>query len=93
MSHRGWIAVLSAMAIWGAMASCTREPESVHHTVAEYRADPDWRREEVALCANDPGTLGRTADCINAREADRLEGIGSVRGLPPVGLSSPASKR
>ena len=93
MVHRGLVVVLPAMAIWGGMASCTREPQTARHTVAEYRANADWRREEIALCANNPGSLGRSADCVNAREADRLEGIGTVRGLPPVGLSSSASKK
>jgi len=33
-----------------------------------------------------PGTLGRTPDCINAREATRLEETRSVRALPPIEL-------
>jgi hypothetical protein len=71
------------------VSSCTRQSEVASHTVADYRAHPDLRREELARCSNDPGTLGRTPDCINAREAGRLEENYSVRGVPPVQLPNP----
>jgi hypothetical protein len=69
-----------------ALAACSREPPAATHTVADYRANAELRRDTVARCANDPGTLGRTPDCINAREATRLEEMRSVRTLPPVEL-------
>ena len=56
-----------------ALAACSREPPAATHTVADYRANAELRRDTFARCANDPGTLGRTPDCINAREATRLE--------------------
>jgi hypothetical protein len=68
---------------------CTRQPPSAEHTVAEYRANVALRREEFARCVNDPGSLGRTPDCINAREASRVEDIGSVRDTPPIHLPTP----
>jgi hypothetical protein len=37
-------------------------------------------------CANDPGTLQNTPDCINARAAERLESLGSLRNSGPLGL-------
>ena len=39
-------------------------------------------------CTNDPGTLSKTPDCINAQEAERLEGYGSLRNSGPIGLDS-----
>jgi len=69
-----------------ALAACSREPPVATHTVADYRANADLRRDTFARCVNDPGTLGRTPDCINAREATRLEEMRSVRALPPVEL-------
>jgi hypothetical protein len=40
------------------------------------------------VCANDLGALAETPDCVNARVAARRAGIGSLRELPPIGLSS-----
>jgi hypothetical protein len=69
------------------------EAPVAQHTVGEYRANPALRREQMALCMNDPGTLGGTPNCINAREAQRLEDSRSVRDLPPVQLPGPGSPR
>ena len=69
-----------------AVAGCTREPEWRSHTVEDYRADKTLRHEVFKKCVNDPGTLGKTPDCINAREAERLESIGSLRDSGPIGL-------
>jgi hypothetical protein len=68
------------------VAACTSDADVARHTVEEYRADPELRREVFAACANDPGTSGERADCVNAIEAERLESRGSLRDLPPVGL-------
>src|SRR5258708_14299015 len=76
-----------------ALIACTRQPATATHTVAEYRANPDMRREQFARCANDPGTLGQTPDCINAREATRLEETRSMRQLPPVRLPPPPDRK
>lgn len=65
---------------------CSPGPDVARHTVAEYRADAELRREVFAQCTNDPGTLAETPDCVNAREAERLESLGSLRNQPPVGL-------
>jgi hypothetical protein len=40
----------------------------------------------MKVCANDPGTVGATPDCVNAREAERRASIGSLRTLPPLKL-------
>lgn len=78
-------AFISALAVLSA-AACTPDADVARHTVAEYRADAELRREVFAACTNDPGTRGASADCINAIEAERLESRGSLRDLPPVGL-------
>jgi hypothetical protein len=75
---------ISALAVF--CAACTQDANVARHTVEEYRADPELRREVFAACANDPGTRGEHADCVNAIEAERLESRGALRDLPPVGL-------
>jgi hypothetical protein len=70
------------------VAGCTREADVARHTVEEYRADMRLRQETFKQCTNDPGTLGKTPDCINAQEAERLESYGSLRNSGPIGLDS-----
>jgi hypothetical protein len=65
-------------------AACAPQPEQARHTVQAYRADDGLRKAQMDRCKNDPGTLGRTPDCVNAREAARIEDIGSFRDLPPL---------
>ncbi len=79
-----------ATALW--LTGCAREPSQAQHTVAEYRANPDLRREVFARCTNDPGTLGKTPDCVNAGEAQRVEDISSVRDSPPIQLPRPENE-
>jgi hypothetical protein len=67
-------------------AGCARQPETARHTVDEYRADKGLRQDVFKKCANDPGTLQNTPDCINANAAERLESLGSLRNSPPIGL-------
>ena len=86
------VAIVVAMIATLGIVCCTREPPTAEHTVAEYGSNADLRREQFARCTNDPGTLGKTPDCVNAREAQRLEDMGSVRELPPVGLPPPSKK-
>jgi hypothetical protein len=67
-------------------AACTPAPDRAAHTVSEYRENAVLRDAELARCANDPGTLGDTPDCRNAREAKRLAEPDSLRSLPPLRL-------
>lgn len=70
-------------------AACTPSPDPTHQTVDYYRANKDARQAMVARCENDPGALGQTPDCINARQAAKLEDRPkSLRDLPPMGLSN-----
>lgn len=80
---------LCALGVILTTTCCTGQSPSAQHTVAEYRADAALRRAQFARCANDPGSLGEAPDCINAREASRLEDIGSVRDTPPIHLPTP----
>ncbi len=78
-------ALVTALATVGTVA-CTPEANTARYTVAEYRANAILRRDIFEKCVNDPGTLGQSADCVNAREAERLESLGSLRDQPPLGL-------
>lgn len=72
----------------GAVA-CAPSPEPTHQTVEYYRANRDARDAKLAECANDPGALGQTPDCINARQAARLD-VKSLRDLAPLDLPGAA---
>lgn len=67
-------------------AGCAPAPNQGHHTVDDYLKDPTLRHAALARCANDPGVLGHTADCVNARKAEGIADIGSLRDLPPLKL-------
>ena len=67
-------------------AGCAPAPDRATHTVEDYKQDAQLRREELARCTTDPGSLGKSADCVNVREAARSMGIGSLRNLPPLRL-------
>ena len=69
-------------------AGCTREADVAHHTVEDFRANKTLRQKTFKKCTNDPGTLRKTPDCINAQEAERLESYGSLRDSGPIGLDS-----
>ena len=67
-------------------AGCAPAPDQATHTVDEYRKDRALLQQMLERCAEDPGTLGKSADCINAREAARSVGVGSLRALEPLKL-------
>jgi len=67
-------------------AGCAPAPDRATHTVEDYTRDAQLRREELARCTADPGSLGKSADCVNVREAERRVGIGSLRNLSPLQL-------
>lgn len=69
-----------------AVTACAPAPKQAQHAVDYYRSHPALRREVLERCTNDPGDEGRTPDCINARTAESMEGIGSLKNLPPMGL-------
>ncbi len=73
-------------------AACAPSPEPTHQTVEYYQANREVREARVAECVNDPGGLGKTPDCINAKRAAALESVGSLRDLPPMGLLKDAEE-
>ena len=68
------------------LGACGSTPDETHLTVEYYRAHTPERQRMVQSCANDPGDLRRAPACINAREAARIEDVGSLRDLAPMGL-------
>lgn len=81
----------SVMAFAIAVASCS--PDQARYTVDEYRADTNLRHSQMERCKDDPGTLAKTPDCINARQAAVLEDRVRLRDVPPVGLNEKSSKK
>ena len=74
----------------GAAVSCAPAPDRAN-SVAYYREHAEERETRLKKCTDDPGSLRYQPDCVNAREAARLEGIGSQRELPPLNL--PAERK
>lgn len=75
-------AMLTITALLG--AGCVQEPAP---TVEHFRTHPDERAVQIGRCTNEKGQLQDTPVCVNAREAERLESLGRLRDLPPLGLT------
>ncbi len=75
------------------VTACAPAPKQAQHSVDDYRSHADLRRQMLARCTNDPGGTAQDPDCVNAREAARVEGIGSLRTLPPLGLPAAPARR
>lgn len=71
------------------IVACTPASPSARYTVEQYRSDQTLRLAQLKRCTRYPATVGQSAECINAREAERLEGIGSFQTLPPLKLDPP----
>jgi hypothetical protein len=69
---------------------CAPAPDRATHTLDEYRHDAKLRELRFANCAKDPASRDSSPDCINAREAERLEGVGSFRKLAPLEIPNPS---
>jgi hypothetical protein len=86
-STRGYLASVAFLALLA--CGCTRaSPKEETYTVDYYRTHSDLREAKLRACFNNPGELGASPNCINAGRAGELEGIGSLRNLPPMGLST-----
>lgn len=53
-------------------------------TVSYFQAHPKEREMVFKRCADDPGDLGKTPECVNVSQAEALEGIGSFSHLAPM---------
>ena len=76
-----WLVIVVGIAV----AGCSRD--RARNTLDEYRADANLRHAQIDRCKADPGTLAKTPDCINARQAAVLEDRVRLRDVPPMGLS------
>lgn len=76
-------------AMVGGLAACSPKPEKARYTVEQYLANPDVMNATLKECADNPGDLGNDPDCVNVRAAAERQGVGSLRDLPPMGLTSP----
>jgi hypothetical protein len=73
-----------AIVIGIAVGGCS--PDRARYTLDEYRADANLRHSQMERCKADPGTLEKTPDCINARQAAVQEDRVRLRDVPPIGL-------
>ena len=81
-----WRISLGIVVTFLSAAGCAPAPDHARHTVEYYRASPKERQAMVRDCKDNPGDLKRDPDCVNALEAERIEGIGSLRDLEPLQL-------
>ncbi|MDQ2655172.1 MAG: EexN family lipoprotein [Chloroflexota bacterium] len=72
-----------------AAVACAPAPDRARHDVPHYREHAEDRAARLQQCAADPGSLATHQDCITARKAERLEGVGSLQSLPPMALPLP----
>ncbi len=52
------------------IGGCTKSEET--HDVAYYQNNPDALKEKWDQCTNNPGDLEKSANCINAAKARRV---------------------
>lgn len=67
-------------------SACSPEPPPARYTLDEYRANAELRHAQIVRCQQDPGSLKKTPDCINAQQAAALEDRLRLRDAPPIGL-------
>jgi hypothetical protein len=80
---------LGLVITFASAAGCAPAPDPTLYTVDEYRHDAKRRELTFARCAKEPASRDLKPDCLNAREAERLEGVGSLRNLGPLELANP----
>ena len=78
---------LSACVVMG----CVRDGDVAVRTVEYYQAHTTERSEELRRCENNAGSTREQPNCINARTAERIESVGSLRDLPALGLPTTPS--
>jgi len=77
---------LGLVVTFASAVGCAPAPDPASHTVEEYQRDARLRELTFARCAKNPASRDVSQDCINVREAERLEGVGSLRKLAPLEL-------
>jgi hypothetical protein len=90
------LGVTAALAFM-ALAGCQQKPPIANVdrviTVAEFKANPQLRREILTACANNPGESGQHPNCINVKQAERSSASGSgnfgrLDTSPPASMAS-----
>lgn len=75
------IAVAFIATASGCCSHDSQRPKAAH-TVDQYLAKPDLLEEKLRECANNPGELRDTPDCINVNAASARRGMDSMnRGM------------
>ncbi len=91
-ADRGGDRWVIATLVMASIAACSPATPESGRTVQDYVADASLRNATVQRCANDPGRLKDTPDCLNAQAAARIEGVGSLRTLPSLPLPPPVQE-
>ena len=73
-----WLAMVPVLIAAGCGSSMPARP------VSYFQAHPSEREALYRRCADDPGTLGKTAACVNVEQAEAIAGFGSFRHLPSM---------
>ena len=79
LANRSLLSMVSVVLV----AGCVQETAP---TVEYFRTHEDERKAQLHHCSDEAARAQADPFCINAREAERLESIGHLRDLPPVGL-------
>lgn len=74
-----WFATVLALVTAGCGSS-----SAPARTVSYFQAHAEEREAVFKRCADDPGTLGKTPECVNASQAEAIAGIGSFSHLTPM---------
>lgn len=83
----------TAIAFIATASGCSRESQrpKAAHKVDQYLAKPDLLEEKLRECANNPGELRDTPDCINANAASarrRVDSMNREMGSSNNGMGS-----
>ena len=73
-------------------AGCAPAPDRALHTVEEYKNNAALRQGMLARCANDPGSLQSSPDCVTTWCAAPAIIVGNLRNLPPLRLPDGKTK-
>lgn len=92
---RVFVSLLIACATLPLLQACGDPmPPVASHDVNWYKEHATERREVIARCLNDPGTMAATPDCVNASKAQSAVTWGSRKGIQVKPIQpEPAERR
>lgn len=78
-------------ALTASLVGCSQEtpPPKAAYTVDEYLAKPELMESKLRECANNPGELRSSPDCINVKAAAQQHSIGSRKKMEPLKFPTP----